>query len=171
MGQFNSPCNYYHDTEITDSQLHKSGLLKCLSGGNTVQLSQCRRSCKELFDIYQDPPPLSILRQMFPYTGLSRWNICLSNRYRKAINQELNSPQRQGLHIFLERDPKVVQSQDIYLAVGCPIVCCKTGLGVTNGEFLTCTSITPITLAEAEGKIIEVPEEKFQTFFRLRALA
>ena len=61
----------------------------------------------------------------------------------------------------------MVQSQDIYLAVGCPIVCCKTGLGVTNGEFLTCRSISPIQLESEEGKIIEVPPEKFQTYFRL----
>lgn len=167
LGQFGSPCNYYHDTEITDSQLSQSGLLKSLSGGNTVRLSECRRSCKQLFDIYQNPPPISILRQMFPYSGLSRWNICLSNRCRKAINQELNKGKQEGLHICLEKDPSVVQSQDIYLAVGCPIVCCKTGLGVTNGEFLTSTSITPITLESEEGKIIEVPPEKVQTFFRL----
>ena len=57
LGQFGSPCNYYHDTEITDSQLSQSGLLKSLSQGNTVKLSQCRRSCKELFDIYKLIPP------------------------------------------------------------------------------------------------------------------
>ena len=61
----------------------------------------------------------------------------------------------------------MVQSQDIYLAEGCPIVCCKTGLGVTNKEFLTCTGINPITLVSEEGKLIEVPQEKFQTYFRL----
>ena len=104
---------------------------------------------------------------MFPYKGLARWNICLSNRCRKAINKELNSECRGLNHIFLEEDPKVVQSQDIYLAKGCPIVCCKTGLGVTNGEFLTCTCINPITLESEEGKIISIPSEKFQTYFRL----
>ena len=52
LGQFGSPCNYYHDTEITDLQISQSGLLKSLSNGNTVRLYQCRRSCKELFDIY-----------------------------------------------------------------------------------------------------------------------
>ena len=105
LGQFGSPCNYYHDTEITDLQISQSGLLKSLSGGNTVRLSQCRRSCKELFDTYQDPPPISILRQMFPYKGLARWNICLSNRCRKAVNSHLNKEKQEGLHIFIPEDP------------------------------------------------------------------
>ena len=60
----------------------------------------------------------------------------------------------------------MVQSQDIYLAEGCPIVCCKTGLGVTNGEFSTCKNISPITLESDEGKITEIHQDKFQTYFR-----
>ena len=50
----------------------------------------------------------------------------------------------------------MVQSQDIYLAEGCPIVCCKTGLGVTNGEFLTCTKLDAILLESEEGEVAGV---------------
>ena len=115
---------------MTDRQIEKSAFLRDLAPVS-IELTRCRRSDPFLFATYtRSPlPPLGELCRLFPFTGLARWNLTVSHRARRVLIERANRPCRQKEHVFVPKDPRYPNSQDLYLSVGEPLVACKTARG------------------------------------------
>ena len=102
-----------------------SSALHFLCGGNQLQLTECRRSDRRLFDAYMHADSVDI--STFPVTELTKWHLAYYNRTCKRVNAECMRERSQGAATRTvpakEDDPK---SQDITLFEGLPLVCCKT---------------------------------------------
>jgi hypothetical protein len=167
--QLPCPPNLWHGTEITQAKMEGSALLWELAGGRMVHLKQCRRSDPRLFDLYTKPRPIAELKALLPYKGMARWNLCVSHRCRKRLNERRNRRCRELDHLCLEADKRFPQSQKVYLAEGVPLVACKTweSEAITNASLWTVAGLNPLTLESETGKVIEFDPARFQEFFRL----
>ena len=71
---------------------------------------------------------------------------------------------------MFETDRRFKQSQKVYLAVGCPLIACRTqeSIGVTNNSFWTCVGIQPLTVESEDGSTrLEIDPASFQRNWRL----
>ena len=87
--QFAAVSSSWRGVHVCPETVLGSAYMHRLCGGASVELSQCRRSDKELFEIYMKPPPIEDLRKILPYIGLAETNICVSHAYRKHIIHEI----------------------------------------------------------------------------------
>jgi hypothetical protein len=105
--------------EPVHKSLHSSALLRALSGGNRLMLTECKRSGAELFDFYaslvEEPRGSRFERSLrlnvqearsiftedgatgfLAETRLAPTNLVISHRLREHINAECNEADRQG---------------------------------------------------------------------------
>ena len=156
-------------TNSTQGNIENSALVWELAQGRLVHLTQCRRSDPSLFQLYTTPPSIEALKALLPYRGMARWNLTVSHRCRKRLNERKNRQCRELDHICLEADKRFPQSQKVYLAVGVPLVACKTweSEGITNASFWTVVALSPLRLESEAGKVIEFDPARCQEYFRL----
>jgi len=97
-----------------------------LCEGNRLQLTKCRRSDDELFNIYTNVKDLDISK--FPFLEKTDLNLCYTHATRIKINDEcqeryLEKYQKPYLHIPKTNDEK---TQDVKLCEGMPVICKRT---------------------------------------------
>ena len=75
--QYRAPFDWYHGNENPSEKMMESPIIKRLCGNNLIRLSQCRRSCVELFNLYigVQLSDLPGLRTRFPFKMLSLIHI------------------------------------------------------------------------------------------------
>jgi ATP-dependent exoDNAse (exonuclease V) alpha subunit len=112
------------DTWTGDYQASSS--LHWLCDGNRMELTQCRRSDRVLFDAYMNVSTLDI--KQFPVVSLSKLHVAYTHKTRKTVNEQCMQAFRGDSETRLvDADPSDPErSQDITLYVGLPLVCWKT---------------------------------------------
>ena len=105
--------NAWRGTPVLEDALAKSRLLHTLAGGNRLQLTECKRSDRELFDFYTRLIPggdlfglpvsvaVAQARQKFTYQGVAELNLVLSHRRRVELNRRCNLHFRPAGAIYL----------------------------------------------------------------------
>ena len=109
--QFRPPLDMWKGVETSADRVLSSPLFHSLCGGVRIKLTQCRRACKEMFDLYCSAQlrDLPELREKFPYQGIEPGDmlLCLSHKTRMAVNKRLNKQNKRKEHVVVEatKDP------------------------------------------------------------------
>jgi hypothetical protein len=128
-----------------------SSSLHWLCGGNRMELTQCRRSDRVLFDAYMQADSLDIAR--FPVRTLAKLHVAYTHKTRTEVNercmQAFRGDSETRLVVADPSDPE--RSQDITLYVGLPLVCWKTKrdkrqVSLANSEIWLVKTLGDITL-------------------------
>jgi hypothetical protein len=160
---------------VGDCDYKNSNALHELCHGNRIELTNCRRSDRTLFDLV-DPANVHKLKyENFGHTFTDR-HLSYTNVKRKEINHFMMNKM-----VRLKRYAKPLEfkalnyddnSQDVRLISGCPIIArinCKD-LDIWNNECFTISQIQPKTglliITDGEYKKIEIKFEDFQRLFR-----
>lgn len=146
-----------------------------LCDGNMMKLSQCRRSDRELFELYANIAAVN--RKSFP-SELCQKNICYLNSTRKDINYYwmMKRAPKHKHRLILKAHPKVDQSQDTIVYKGLPLVAMSTrmGLGFCNADQFTVASFDKKEIVlryedededDAEEKLITIPASELTHLF------
>ena len=142
---------------VDDDALWHSDLLFDFCGGHRIELVECLRSDKALFDAYsclpgmyrQAGPPLSSTiahyRQLFPVKGPTPHNLCISHEMRIKINRRENqrlAPQDSVLIKVKGSQIHRCAAQTMLIWPGLKLLGCvgRIRKGVRNGVLYTVTS-------------------------------
>ena len=100
---------------------------------NLVQLSKCRRSDKELFDMYSNPSKINLDKVN---TKKCIRNLCYLNSTRKRINKIYMEKMAPEDAVIIAKNKTNPQSQDMMTYKGLPIIACRTrkGDGFVNSD-------------------------------------
>jgi len=113
FNQFSPIGSCWKGTPIADDAFQRSALLHRMCGGHMVQLRECRRADKVLFDFYSSlilgggrfvlPVARAVeeARAAFDFEGPVRWSLVISHAKRVLLNRKLN--------LFYARGKEVVK--------------------------------------------------------------
>jgi len=102
FNQYGAIGSCWRGTVIKNDAFERSALLHRLCGGQTVNLTECRRADVVLFDFYSSliaggarfelPLGAAVLqaRALFHHEGPVRWNLVISHAKRTQLNRRLN---------------------------------------------------------------------------------
>ena len=158
-----------------------SHALHDLCNGNRIQLSTCRRSNREYFDLTAPSNIPNLKKQDFEnaFVGM---HVCFTNIKRKEVNATMmdmhaRKKSRHGKPLELKALDHDGNSQDVKLFAGTPIIARinNQGMDIWNNETYTITQIKTTkqtivaSVMDKEGKEIksvDIPFEDFQKLFR-----
>ena len=134
---------------------------------NLVQLSKCRRSDKELFDMYSNPSKINLDKVN---TKKCIRNLCYLNSTRKRINTIYMEKMAPEDAIIIAKNKTNPQSQDMMAYKGLPIIACRTrkGDGFVNsdeGKIMKVNDKNIIVKIEGVEKEIELDYDEFGKSF------
>jgi ATP-dependent exoDNAse (exonuclease V) alpha subunit len=136
-----------------------------------MRLSVCRRSDRELFELYADVSKVEV--KDFP-TKLYQKNICYLNSTRKAINRYwmLKLVPKHKPRKLVKAHPRAKQSQDTYVYKGLPVIAAVTrsGMGFANAEEFTVSDLDEnniyLQCIEDKDRILTIPVSEFTYCFQ-----
>ena len=143
-----------------------------LCGGNRLQLTKCRRSNKELFDLYTNVN--TVKKYKFPMIEETFLNISYKHKTRIKINNlRMNSFMKTNnneKYVFIERDKKNDKTQDVHLGKGMPIIAHTTNkkLNILNSEKFIIETINDKEIEiKDENRTLKVDLKHFHKLFYL----
>ena len=145
-----------------------SRILFELCDGNRLDLTTCRRSNNELYNLCMTPNNIKV--SDFG-NKTKKLNLCFSNRKRIEINSLLMKKaikKNDGPGLKLLKNYKNENSQDVELLEKMPVIAIKTDnkLNIVNNEMFKIDSIfRDVITIKNEYKTIEIEADKFQYLF------
>ncbi len=139
-----------------------------LVDGNKIVLNTCRRSDKELFDLYQDVGAVNV--EDFRATGPTERNLAFTHDKRKQVNKAcMHAYIKNKEFIKVKPSPSNPKTQTTYIAEGMPAVGFMNhqDTGIVNNEMYTVTKIAGrnITLtATAREFQVTIPASHFSKY-------
>ena len=147
-----------------------SSALWSLCDGNRIQLLECRRADKMLFNACKSVETIDL--NEFPVTEKTFLNLAYTHRTRIQVNNEcMERYLKNGLkYLFLEKDKTNPKTQNVKLAKGMPIIAHTTNkkMNILNSEKFVIKSITNEIIIISDGeRNIEIKSKDFHLFFYL----
>ena len=141
-----------------------------LCGGNRVQLTKCRRSDDELFELCKSS---NINAHQFKPTEKTYLNIAYTHKTRIRVNNECMErylTETKKTFITIPMNDNDIKTQDIKLCAGMPVIAHITDkkLDILNSETFVVKSIDSknITVCD-DDRIVKVSIENFHKYFYL----
>ena len=148
-----------------------SPALWLLCGGNRIQLTKCRRSDDELFELCKKVENINI--NQFKPTEKTYLNIAYTHKTRMRVNNECMErylSETKKSFTFIPKYDNNVKTQDVKLCVGMPIIAHLTEkkLDILNSEKFVVKSIDAKNVVVVDGdRFIKVALENFHKYFYL----
>ena len=151
--QFRPVMDLWKGVETSAEKVLTSPLFHSLCGGVRICLTQCRRACMELFNLYCSAQlhDLPELREKFPYRRIEPGDmlLCLSHKTRIAVNAHLNRKLiPHSMDMVVVEATKDPHSQEMILSKDTPLFCIKTDQerNIWNGMITKVDSVHPLVI-------------------------
>lgn len=136
-----------------------------LCGGNRVQLTHCRRSNRELFELYMNVQ--NVDKNEFGKKMTMR-NICFTNECRKKINDYWMAKSVKGkFYVEVAKYDLDPESQDMKLTIGTPIIArrnCRE-MDICNNDTYKIAQVSNKQVELDNGLVIDTND--FSKYFRV----
>lgn len=142
-----------------------------LCDGNRIELMKCRRSNRELFDLYCDVKSIDINR--FKLIEPTYLNIAYTHETRIKVNKQCMNrylEENKVVGVFIGKDKSNPKTQDVKLAKGMPLIAHTTykKMKILNSQTFTITDVSTEYFTIKNGEFSqEIKIEKFHELFYL----
>jgi len=141
-----------------------------LCNGNRIQLTKCRRSNKELFDLYTHVETID--KTKFKATKHTYLNVSYTHKTRIEVNKQCMNKfilDNAEMNVYeIKKDEKNQKSQDVSLCIGMPVIAHKTNkkLSIMKSQRFIVSSITDdIIKIKDDDREIEIELKNFNKLF------
>lgn len=149
-----------------DGNYENSRALYELVNGNRINLTQCKRSDSDLYNIFTN---LKTCKKSMFKSNQENFNLCYTNEKRKEINKKLMTKYQTNESIKVSRNFWNENSQDMILSVGMPIISFKNckKMNIVNNETYTIDKIEDNTVYFSNSRVqnLSVKKSIFVNYF------
>jgi ATP-dependent exoDNAse (exonuclease V) alpha subunit len=160
---------------VGDCNYENSSALNELVDGNRLQLTNCRRSDRTLFDMLDPKNIMKLQKEQFGSNTDTDLHISFTNKTRKEINHKIMDKvikAKKKKYLELKALPYDANSQDVKLIAGMPVI-----TRVNNRQYDICNNQTfVITNVNFSNETIELTDDgedvtidfnEFQNLFQI----
>jgi ATP-dependent exoDNAse (exonuclease V) alpha subunit len=158
---------------VGDCNYENSSALNELVDGNRLQLTNCRRSDRLLFDMLDPKNIMKLQKEQFGFDSNTDLHISFTNKTRKEINHKIMDKvikQKKKKYLELKALPYDGNSQDVKLIAGTPVIARVNNrqLDIVNNQTFVITKVnfsnSTIELDD-DGESVTVEFDCFQRLF------